>query len=133
MSLQNNVSIVFLFSLFFLFSLDYAPYEYFDSGIEALAASIAAVSKYGGASAGYRTLLDALIPALLVLQEVLTIAVHFLSLSVRLYFTVTYYALDMQKLNSCDDPSTAFLLSSEAALAGAESTKNMQAQVTTYY
>ncbi|XP_029127275.1 putative 3,4-dihydroxy-2-butanone kinase isoform X2 [Cajanus cajan] len=68
---------------------------------EALAASIAAVSKYGGASAGYRTLLDALIPALSVLQE---------------------------RLNSGDDPSIAFLLSSEAALAGAESTKNMQAQ-----
>ncbi|CAL0332596.1 unnamed protein product [Lupinus luteus] len=68
---------------------------------EALAASIAAVSKYGGASAGYRTLLDALIPALLVLQE---------------------------KLDIGDDPSTAFLLSSEAALAGAESTKHMQAQ-----
>ncbi|OIW20593.1 hypothetical protein TanjilG_16092 [Lupinus angustifolius] len=73
---------------------------------EALAASIAAVSKYGGASAGYRTLLDALIPALLVLQK---------------------------KLDIGNDPSTAFLLSSEAALAGAESTKHMQAQVTTYY
>ena len=37
-----------------------------------------------------------------------------------------------QKLNSGEDPITAFVLSSEAALAGAESTKNMQAQVTTY-
>ncbi|CAL0322289.1 unnamed protein product [Lupinus luteus] len=68
---------------------------------EALTASIAAVSKYGGASAGYRTLLDALIPASLVLQE---------------------------KLDIGNDPSTAFVLSSEAALAGAESTKHMQAQ-----
>ncbi|KAK7250727.1 hypothetical protein RIF29_33349 [Crotalaria pallida] len=68
---------------------------------EALAASIAAVSKYGGASAGYRTLLDALIPASLVLQE---------------------------KLDEGNDPSTAFVCSSEAALAGAESTKHMQAQ-----
>ncbi|XP_061361654.1 putative 3,4-dihydroxy-2-butanone kinase isoform X1 [Gastrolobium bilobum] len=68
---------------------------------EALAASIAAVSKYGGASAGYRTLLDALIPALSALEE---------------------------SLKSGDDPSTAFVLSSEAALAGAESTKNMKAQ-----
>ncbi|XP_027357792.1 putative 3,4-dihydroxy-2-butanone kinase isoform X1 [Abrus precatorius] len=68
---------------------------------EALAASIAAVSKYGGASAGYRTLLDALIPACSVLEE---------------------------KLNSGCDPCTAFILSSEAALAGAESTINMQAQ-----
>ncbi|KAK9278369.1 hypothetical protein L1049_027934 [Liquidambar formosana] len=67
---------------------------------DALEASIAAVSKYGGASAGYRTLLDALIPASAVLQE---------------------------SLNAGDDPSTAFVLSSEAALAGAESTKHMQA------
>ncbi|TKY44851.1 putative 3,4-dihydroxy-2-butanone kinase [Spatholobus suberectus] len=68
---------------------------------EALAASIAAVSKYGGASAGYRTLLDALIPASSVLEE---------------------------KLNSGCDPCTAFILSSEAALAGAQSTVDMQAQ-----
>ncbi|MED6221454.1 hypothetical protein PIB30_054884 [Stylosanthes scabra] len=68
---------------------------------EALAASSAAVSKYGGASAGYRTLLDALLPALSVLQE---------------------------KLNAGGDPITAFVLSSEAALTGAESTKKMQAQ-----
>jgi hypothetical protein len=54
------------------------PYESFDSGAEALAAGIAAVSKYGGARAGYRTLLDALIPALSSLEEVLTIAVHLL-------------------------------------------------------
>ncbi|KAM2610817.1 hypothetical protein TB1_038843 [Malus domestica] len=68
---------------------------------EALEASIAAVSKYGGASAGYRTMLDALIPASTVLQE---------------------------RLKAGDDPVTAFLLSSEAALDGAESTKNMEAQ-----
>ncbi|TQD83623.1 hypothetical protein C1H46_030790 [Malus baccata] len=68
---------------------------------EALEASVAAVSKYGGASAGYRTMLDALIPASTVLQE---------------------------RLKAGDDPVTAFLLSSEAALDGAESTKNMQAQ-----
>jgi dihydroxyacetone kinase len=54
------------------------PYESFDSGVEALAAAIAAVTKYGGAKAGYRTLLDALIPALSSLEEVLTIAVHLL-------------------------------------------------------
>ncbi|OMO50229.1 Dak kinase [Corchorus capsularis] len=68
---------------------------------EAFEAAISAVSKYGGASAGYRTLLDALIPALAVIKE---------------------------RLNAGDDPSTAFILSSEAALAGAESTKDMQAQ-----
>lgn len=68
---------------------------------EALEAAICAVSKYGGASAGYRTLLDALIPASALLQE---------------------------RLNAGDDAVTAFCLSSEAALDGAESTKNMQAQ-----
>ena len=41
------------------------------SGTEAFEAAISAVSKYGGASAGYRTLLDALIPALAVLKEVI--------------------------------------------------------------
>ncbi|KAL3570707.1 hypothetical protein D5086_027956 [Populus alba] len=68
---------------------------------EALETSIAAVSKYGGASAGFRTLLDALIPASAVLQE---------------------------RLNAGDDPCIAFLLSSEAAVAGAESTRHMEAQ-----
>nr|DAD36704.1 TPA_asm: hypothetical protein HUJ06_007345 [Nelumbo nucifera] len=69
--------------------------------VDALEASIAAVSKYGGARAGYRTLLDALIPALEVLRE---------------------------RLDAGDDPVVAFVLSSEAALSGAESTKHMQAQ-----
>ncbi|XP_072992058.1 putative 3,4-dihydroxy-2-butanone kinase isoform X2 [Typha latifolia] len=67
----------------------------------ALEASIAAVSKYGGASAGYRTMLDALIPASAVLKE---------------------------RLDAGDEPSTAFVVSSEAALSGAQSTKHMQAQ-----
>ena len=43
---------------------------FFLSGAEALEASIAAISKYGGATAGYRTLLDALIPASEVLRKV---------------------------------------------------------------
>uniref|UniRef100_A0A9I9CD73 3,4-dihydroxy-2-butanone kinase n=1 Tax=Cucumis melo TaxID=3656 RepID=A0A9I9CD73_CUCME len=68
---------------------------------EALEASIAAISKYGGATAGYRTLLDALIPASEVLRK---------------------------KLDTGENPITAFIHSSEAALAGAEATKNMQAQ-----
>ncbi|KAL2930508.1 putative 3 4-dihydroxy-2-butanone kinase [Bienertia sinuspersici] len=68
----------------------------------ALQAAVAAVSKYGGASAGYRTLLDALIPGLEVLQE---------------------------RLNVGDDPVDAFVLSSQAAFNGAESTKHMHAQV----
>ncbi|CAA7400813.1 unnamed protein product [Spirodela intermedia] len=67
----------------------------------ALEASIAAVSKYGGASAGYRTMLDALIPAATALKEKLDVGLN---------------------------PLDAFLDSSEAALAGAESTKNMQPQ-----
>lgn len=37
--------------------------------------------------------------------------------------------LTKQRLNAGDDPATAFVLSSEAAVAGAESTKDMQAQV----
>lgn len=45
--------------------------NYSHSGSEALEAAIAAVSKYGGASAGHRTMLDALIPALTVLKEVI--------------------------------------------------------------
>ncbi|KAL0425223.1 UNVERIFIED_CONTAM: putative 3,4-dihydroxy-2-butanone kinase [Sesamum radiatum] len=67
----------------------------------ALEAAIDAVSKYGGAKAGYRTLLDALIPASSVLKE---------------------------KLAAGEDPVQAFALSAEAAVSGAESTKNMQAQ-----
>ncbi|XP_073015364.1 putative 3,4-dihydroxy-2-butanone kinase [Primulina eburnea] len=70
--------------------------------VNALEAAIAAVSKYGGASAGYRTLLDALIPASSVLKE---------------------------KLTAGEDPVDAFVVSAEAAVAGAESTKSMQAQV----
>lgn len=67
----------------------------------ALNAGVAAVSKYGGASAGYRTLLDALIPAATCLEE---------------------------KLKSGEDAVKAFLAASDAACAGAESTKSMQAQ-----
>ncbi|KAM7479594.1 hypothetical protein LguiA_027807 [Lonicera macranthoides] len=68
---------------------------------DALEAAVAAISKYGGASAGYRTLLDALIPASTVLKE---------------------------RLAAGDDAVEAFVLSSQAAVDGAESTKDMQAQ-----
>ncbi|KAK3149525.1 hypothetical protein QOZ80_3AG0218550 [Eleusine coracana subsp. coracana] len=68
---------------------------------DALEASVAAISKYGGASIGYRTMLDALIPASTVLK---------------------------QRLKAGDDPVAAFIASSEAASAGAESTKQMQAK-----
>ncbi|XP_031124637.1 putative 3,4-dihydroxy-2-butanone kinase isoform X2 [Ipomoea triloba] len=69
--------------------------------VDALEAGIAAVSKYGGASAGYRTLLDALIPAASTLKE---------------------------RLNGGDNSIGAFIASADAAVAGAESTKDMQAQ-----
>ncbi|CAN7054299.1 unnamed protein product [Brassica oleracea var. botrytis] len=68
---------------------------------DALKSSISAVSKYGGARAGYRTMLDALIPASRVLEE---------------------------KLSIGEDLVSAFVLSGEAATAGAESTIQMQAQ-----
>ncbi|XP_010500369.1 PREDICTED: putative 3,4-dihydroxy-2-butanone kinase [Camelina sativa] len=68
---------------------------------EALKSAISAVSKYGGATAGYRTMLDALIPPSKFLEE---------------------------KLSVGEDPITAFVLSAEAATAGAESTIHMQAQ-----
>ncbi|XP_031125083.1 putative 3,4-dihydroxy-2-butanone kinase [Ipomoea triloba] len=64
-------------------------------------AGIAAVSKYGGASAGYRTLLDALILAASTLKE---------------------------RLNGGDNSIEAFIAFADAAVAGAESTKDMQAQ-----
>ncbi|KAG0547862.1 hypothetical protein BDA96_01G116700 [Sorghum bicolor] len=67
----------------------------------ALQSSIGAISKYGGALEGYRTMLDALIPASKVLRE---------------------------RLEAGDDPLDAFIVSSEAALTGAESTRHMQAQ-----
>ncbi|MQL98682.1 hypothetical protein Taro_031393 [Colocasia esculenta] len=68
---------------------------------DALEASIAAISKYGGATTGYRTMLDALIPAATVLKE---------------------------KLDAGLDPVDAFIISSEAAISGAESTRHMQPQ-----
>ncbi|KAL3655079.1 hypothetical protein CASFOL_000865 [Castilleja foliolosa] len=67
----------------------------------ALEAALAAVLKYGGVEEGYRTILDALVPAFSVLKE---------------------------KLAAGVDPVEAFALSTEAALAGAESTKNMEIQ-----
>ncbi|KAK8444300.1 hypothetical protein SEVIR_9G113000v4 [Setaria viridis] len=67
----------------------------------ALQASIDAISKYGGARVGYRTMLDALIPASEILRE---------------------------RLEAGDDPLDAFVVSSEAAMNGAESTRHMQAQ-----
>lgn len=82
-------------------SLKRNPVVTADLWSNALESAIAAVSKYGGASAGYRTMLDALIPASTLLKE---------------------------RLNAGDDPVAAFLLSSEAAQSGAESTKHMQAQ-----
>lgn len=72
----------------------------FKQWVDALEESINAVSKYGGATTGYRTMLDALIPALSVLKE---------------------------RLDAGDNSVVAFVLSSEAAINGAESTKQMPA------
>ncbi|MCO5548202.1 hypothetical protein L7F22_001659 [Adiantum nelumboides] len=69
---------------------------------DALDAAVSAVSKYGGASTGFRTMLDALIPAAACLQE---------------------------KLNLGEDAERAFLSAAKAAYEGAESTVRMQAQV----
>ncbi|EFJ15518.1 hypothetical protein SELMODRAFT_271610 [Selaginella moellendorffii] len=68
---------------------------------DALDAAVTAVSTYGGASAGHRTMLDALLPAAAVLRE---------------------------KVDAGEDPVKAFVAAAEAAQAGAESTKDMQAQ-----
>ncbi|KAG0620336.1 hypothetical protein M758_4G208500 [Ceratodon purpureus] len=64
-------------------------------------AAVDAVGKYGGASAGHRTLLDALIPASTTLQE---------------------------KLAAGEDPFKAFHGAADAAKAGALATKSMLAQ-----
>ncbi|KAM0014072.1 putative phosphotransferase with an alcohol group as acceptor, FAD-AMP lyase (cyclizing) [Helianthus debilis subsp. tardiflorus] len=68
---------------------------------DAFEGAISAIMLYGGAAAGYRTMLDALIPASTLLKQRLTIG---------------------------DDPLNAFLTSSNAAIEGAESTKHMEAQ-----
>lgn len=67
----------------------------------AFEAAVAAVGKYGGASAGHRTLLDALLPASTTLQE---------------------------KLAAGEDPLKAFNAAADAAVAGAAATKSMLAQ-----
>eukprot|EP00850_Spirogloea_muscicola_P011649 SM000073S21425 [mRNA] locus=s73:99591:105584:- [translate_table: standard] len=67
----------------------------------ALEAAVRAVGVYGGAQAGYRTILDALIPASTTLRE---------------------------RLAAGEGPITAFLAAADAAEAGAEATKGLQAQ-----
>lgn len=105
------------------------------SGANALAASIDAISKYGGARAGYRTMLDALIPASNTLNEVICnlegiYLCNFL-LYVKLKYTkILHFFLHEQRLDAGDNPVTAFVTSAEAAMIGAESTKNLRAQVT---
>jgi dihydroxyacetone kinase len=66
----------------------------------AFESGVAAVSRYGGASAGHRTLLDALIPASTALKE---------------------------RLAAQEDPGRAFIFAAKAAVAGAEATKSMPA------
>lgn len=53
----------------------------------------------------------------------------FLLLLLTCHLILSWHFISYQRLNAGIDPCTAFLLSSEAALAGAESTKHMQAQV----
>ncbi|KAJ7243360.1 hypothetical protein O6H91_Y433900 [Diphasiastrum complanatum] len=69
--------------------------------LAAFEAAVTAVSTYGGAFAGYRTMLDALLPATATLKE---------------------------KLSAGEIPADSLLSAAEAAERGAESTKNMQAQ-----
>ncbi|KAL4196053.1 hypothetical protein AMTRI_Chr04g181440 [Amborella trichopoda] len=96
--------------------------------VDALEAAIGAVSKYGGASAGYRTLLDALIPACGALQEGNPPSLLSLSHTHIHMHPPSSPPTPPPRLAAGDDPLTAFVLSSEAAITGAESTKNMQAQ-----
>lgn len=53
----------------------------------------------------------------------------FVNETVSFLFHVDTNLSRKQRLTAGDDPFTAFLVSSEAALAGAEATKDMQAQV----
>lgn len=53
----------------------------------------------------------------------------FLLLLLTCHLIFSWHFISYQRLNAGIDPCTAFLLSSEAAMAGAESTKQMQAQV----
>lgn len=55
------------------------------TGADALEASVAAVSKYGGASTGYRTMLDALIPASTVLKQVTSILLSLMHCIIHIY------------------------------------------------
>jgi triose/dihydroxyacetone kinase / FAD-AMP lyase (cyclizing) len=129
MNVRNVIDMTALMNFHGIYKLKQDKF-FFPTGAHALEASVAAVSKYGGASAGYRTMLDALIPASTVLKQVTCI--HSLSrcsvLSIVIYLAdeVTHAK---QRLKAGDDPVTAFIASSEAASVGAESTKQMQAKV----
>jgi hypothetical protein len=69
-------------------------------GANALQASIDAISKYGGARAGYRTMLDALIPASETLREVGSYCIY------RFYYVGKYQ----------HSPKKSFLLSRDLKL-----------------
>lgn len=71
-------------------------------------------------------MLDALIPALTVLKEVRKTLLHPSFLYTNISNAFFFHG---QKLDAGDDPLTAFLVSSEAAMKGAESTRDMHAQV----
>ncbi|KAF8674378.1 hypothetical protein HU200_048209 [Digitaria exilis] len=93
----------------------------------ALQASIDAISRYGGARVGYRTMLDALIPASEILREVGSYCTAILFCWQVSAFTQEVFLIG-QRLEAGDNPLDAFLISSEAAITGAECTRHMQAQ-----
>lgn len=79
-------------------------------------------------------MLDALIPAASVLKEVLLIHCGLChSFLYSLWMLTDIFNCHDQRLTAGDDPVDCFVLSSEAALSGAEATKNMQAQVILYF
>lgn len=77
-------------------------------------------------------MLDALIPASSVLKEVINNNYHTL-LILDLTSNLANCYITPQGLAAGNDPIDAFVLSADAALAGAESTKHMQAQVILVY
>jgi hypothetical protein len=89
MNVRNVIDMTALTNFHGIYKL--SKISFFSTGVDALEASIAAVSKYGGASAGYRTMLDALIPASTVLKQVTCI--HSLSLSLLMQCTIHSYLL----------------------------------------
>jgi hypothetical protein len=92
MNVRNVIDMTALMNFHGIYKLKQDKF-FFPTGAHALEASVAAVSKYGGASAGYRTMLDALIPASTVLKQVTCIHSLSLSLSLSMQCTIHSYLL----------------------------------------